>query len=48
MPVSGSGSGWAGEQGEEGEDREFSEGKLGKGLTFEMQIKKISNKKEYK
>jgi hypothetical protein len=28
-----------------GEDRGFSEGKLGKGITFEMEIKKISNKK---
>jgi hypothetical protein len=28
----------------EGEwDREFSEGKSGKGITFEMEIKKISN-----
>ena len=26
----------------------FSEGKLGKGITFEMQIKKISNKKVIK
>jgi hypothetical protein len=26
----------------------FWEGKLGKGITFEMQIKKISNKKEIK
>jgi hypothetical protein len=25
-------------------DRGFSEGKLGKGITFEMLIKKISNK----
>jgi hypothetical protein len=25
--------------------REILEGKLGKGITFEMQIKKISNKK---
>jgi hypothetical protein len=31
----GSGNGWVGEQGEE-EDRGFSEGKLGKGITFEM------------
>ena len=46
MPGPGSGSGWVGEQGEGGEDREFSKGKLGKGITFEMQIKKISNKKE--
>ena len=37
-------SGWVGEQGEKGWDREFSEGKSGKGITFEMQIKKISNK----
>jgi hypothetical protein len=36
MTGSGSGSGWAGEQGEQGDDREFSEGKLGKGKTFEM------------
>jgi hypothetical protein len=26
-----------------GGDREFSEGKEGKGITFEMSIKKISN-----
>ena len=32
----GSRSGWVGEQGEEGGDREFSEGKQGKGITFEM------------
>ena len=31
-----SGSGWEGEQGEGGVDRGFSEGKLGKGVTFEM------------
>jgi hypothetical protein len=30
------GSGWVGEQGEEGGGRGFSEGKLGKGITFEM------------
>ena len=36
MPGPGSGSGWAGEQGEGGEDRGFLEGKLGKGMTFEM------------
>jgi hypothetical protein len=36
MPGPGSGSGWAGDQ-EEGEGlRDFSEGKLGKGITFEM------------
>jgi hypothetical protein len=27
---------WFGEQGEGGYDRGFSEGKLGKGITFEM------------
>ena len=32
----GGGGGW---------DREFLEGKQGKGITFEMQIEKISNKK---
>jgi hypothetical protein len=36
MPRSGSRSGWVGEQGEWGKDRGFSEGKLGKGITFEM------------
>jgi hypothetical protein len=30
------GSGWVGEKGEGGEDRLFLEGKLGKGITFEM------------
>jgi hypothetical protein len=30
------GSGRVGEQGEEGGNREFLEGKLGKGITFEM------------
>jgi hypothetical protein len=30
-----------------GEDRGFLEGKLGKGITFEMLIKKISNKKKW-
>ena len=42
----GSMSGWVGEQGEEGEDRGFLEGKLGKGITFEMLIEKIPNKKK--
>jgi hypothetical protein len=37
--------GWVGEQGEGGRSNGFSEGKLGKGITFEMQIKKIYNKK---
>jgi len=32
----GSGSGWVGKQGEAGGDRGFSEGKLGKGIKFEM------------
>jgi hypothetical protein len=36
MPGPGRGSGWVGEQGEEGENRGFSEGRLGKGITFEM------------
>jgi hypothetical protein len=45
MPGPGSRSGWVGEQGEEGRDRGFSEGKPGKGITFEMQIKKILIKK---
>ena len=27
-----------------GQDREFSEGKLERGITFEMQINKITNK----
>jgi hypothetical protein len=44
MSRPGIGSGWVGEQGGVG-DREFSEWKLGKAITFEMQIKKISNKK---
>jgi hypothetical protein len=37
MPGQGSWSGWVGEQGEGGgEYRGFSEGKSGKGITFEM------------
>jgi hypothetical protein len=32
----GNGSGWVGEQGKRGGDRDFSEGKLGKGITFEI------------
>ena len=43
MPGPGGKSGWVGEQGERGSDRGFSEGKSEKGITFEMQIKKISN-----
>jgi hypothetical protein len=34
--VGGSGSGWVAEQGERGGYRGFSEGKLGKRITFEM------------
>jgi hypothetical protein len=44
MPEAGSRSGWVGEQEEEGGDRVFSGRKPGKGIIFEMQIKKISNK----
>jgi hypothetical protein len=36
MPRTGGGSGWVGEQEEEGEDRGFLEGKLRKGIIFEM------------
>ena len=36
MTGPGSRSGWVGEQGEEGGGRGFWEGKLGKGITFEM------------
>jgi hypothetical protein len=36
MPGLGSGSGWVREQGEGREYRGFSEGKLGKGIIFEM------------
>jgi hypothetical protein len=38
------GMGGFGEKGEEGGYRGFLEGIMGKGITFEMQIKKISNK----
>jgi hypothetical protein len=43
--------GWGAGGGERGEgegigDRGFLERKLGKGITFEMEIKKIPNKKE--
>jgi hypothetical protein len=46
-------SGWVGEhphrvRGEGKWDREFPEGRPGKGITFEMQIKKISNKRKRK
>jgi hypothetical protein len=36
MPGPGSRSGWVGDQGERERDRGISEGKLGKGITFEM------------
>jgi hypothetical protein len=36
MSGPGSESGWVGEHGEVGGDRGFSEGKLGKGIRFEM------------
>jgi hypothetical protein len=36
MPRLGSGSGYVGEQGQWGGNRGFSEGKLGKEITFEM------------
>jgi hypothetical protein len=36
MPGPGSRSGWVGEQGEGEGNRGFSEGKLEKGITFEM------------
>jgi hypothetical protein len=48
IPGPGSRSGWVGEQEGGGEDRGFSEGKLGKGITFEMYIKKVSNFKKEK
>jgi hypothetical protein len=38
------GRGWVVEQGKGRRDRGFSEGKLGKGITLELRIKKISNK----
>jgi hypothetical protein len=36
MPGPGSGNEWINDQEKEGGDREFLEGKLGKGITFEM------------
>jgi hypothetical protein len=36
MPGPGRENGWVGEQGEEERDRGFLEGKLGKGITFDM------------
>jgi hypothetical protein len=45
MPGPANISGLVGEQGEWGVDRGFSERKLGEGITFEMKVKKIFNKK---
>jgi hypothetical protein len=36
MPGPGSRSGWVEKQGERGVDRGFSDGKLGKGIIFEV------------
>jgi hypothetical protein len=47
MPGPGNRSGWIHEHGERGGNRGFWEGKPGKGKTFEMKIKKISNKNLY-
>jgi hypothetical protein len=44
MPGPGSRSGWVGEQ-DGGGYKGLSEKKLGKGIAFEMKMKKISNKK---
>jgi hypothetical protein len=44
MPGPGNRSGWFVEHGVGGGDRGFSEGKVGRGIIFGMQIKKISNK----
>jgi hypothetical protein len=45
MPGPGSRSGWVGEQGYGERNRGFLEGKLVKGITFEMQILKSPIKK---
>jgi hypothetical protein len=47
MPGPGSRSGWVGEQRVGAGDRGFVEGKPGKEITFEMYIRRISNKKEW-
>ena len=47
MPGPGRGSGEVGNQGLGVGKRGSSERKQGKGLTFEMYVKKISNKKAY-
>jgi hypothetical protein len=43
VPLSGSRNGWVSEQGRGERNRGYSLGKRGKGITLEMQIKKISN-----
>jgi hypothetical protein len=45
IPGPGSRSVWVGEQWEGRGYREFSERKLGKGLAFEMEMKRTCNKK---
>jgi hypothetical protein len=45
MPGPGRGSGRVGEHRDKGGYRGFSERKLGKGIAFEMEMKKTSNKK---
>ena len=47
IPGQGSKSEWIGEQGERGCNWGFFGGNPGKGITFEMKIKKISNKKNF-
>ena len=47
MPGPGRGSRWVGKQGLGVGNRGSSEGKQGKGLTFEIYLKKISNKKAF-
>jgi hypothetical protein len=48
MPRPGSGGSSAGEERLGGEQGRFLDWKLGKGITFEMLIKKISEMKNYK
>ena len=48
MPGPGRRSGWLGEQAEGEGNTGFSEKKLGKGIAFEMSMKKISNKNIFK
>jgi hypothetical protein len=46
IPEPGIGVGGLGNRGRGGGDRRFSEGKLGRGITFEMKIKKITTRKK--